>query len=129
MSADGFRLEHLKITVLAFVFGGLWGYLFSGWFKPIKNEKWLVEPYVATPIVILLTAICSMTFMGVETTTRYSFTLTALMEALIYGVLGGIIGFIYTFAISVPVGLLTGKLLYPVLSAKNPSNKAVNGEG
>jgi len=106
-----FVLGGLKELVLFLLFWGtistfLFGWLLSGWYIQIPNEKWLIEPYLATTVISVPSAICTgLIYMSYIALDSHEL---AWSEVAFSGVFGGMVAVVYSLPISLICGLLIG---------------------
>ena len=90
-----------------------WGWKIGSWYIPIKGERWLFEPYIATPVITLLSALSSGPFylliIGVWGANLDKFDLGRVFEG---GIFIGIFAFVLTLPITIQFGVALALYLY-----------------
>jgi len=84
----------------------LFGWLLSGWYKSIPNEKWLFEPYIASAVISFPSAISTgllyMSLMALESGR------IPLSEVISAGTIGGLFAAVFVLPITLTIGAILG---------------------
>ena len=107
-------LEYLdKALISLYAFGVLtsliFGWLLSGWYITIPNERWLIEPYIASTVISFPAAISTgllyMALMAIESGR------IPLSEMIPAGIIGGVFSAVFVLPITLVLGGILGWFL------------------
>jgi hypothetical protein len=94
------------LYILGFLTALLFGWLFSGWYKSIPNEKWLFEPYVASVVICFPSAISTgLLYMSLMAMDSGRIPLSEIISA---GIIGGIFAAVFVLPITITIGAILG---------------------
>ncbi len=102
-----FESNFILLWGLSIAAAGFWGWKFGSWYIPMEGERLFFEPYVATPIITLVSALCSgpLFMFVIELSSSSShFSLGSVLG-------GGLFIGIYAFILTLPITSLFGVLL------------------
>jgi hypothetical protein len=99
-----------KALVVLYIFGVLtallFGWLLSGWYRSIPNEKWLFEPYVASVVISFPSAISTgLLYMSLIALESGRIPLSEVISA---GIIGGLFAAVFVMPITLTIGAILG---------------------